>query len=72
MAQWVKNLTSGVPVAEQWKRIQPGTMKLQVQSLALLSGLGSRVAMSCGVGHRRGSDLALLWLWCRLVATAVV
>ena len=26
--------------------------------------------MSCGVGHRRGSDLALLWLWCRPVATA--
>ena len=22
--------------------------------------------MSCGgVGHRRGSDLTLLWLWCR-------
>ena len=26
--------------------------------------------MSCGVGRRRGSDLALLWLWCRLAATA--
>ena len=25
--------------------------------------------MSCGVGRRRGSDLALLWLWRRLVAT---
>ena len=24
--------------------------------------------MSCGVGHRRGSDPALLWLWHRLVA----
>ena len=21
--------------------------------------------MSCGVGHRRGSDLGLLWLWWR-------
>ena len=28
--------------------------------------------MSCGVGHRRGSDLVLLWLWCRLAATAPV
>ena len=28
--------------------------------------------MSCGVGPRRGSDLALLWLWCRLVATAPI
>ena len=27
--------------------------------------------MSCGVGHRRGSDLALLWLWlCRRPAAA--
>ena len=24
--------------------------------------------MSCGVGHRGSSDLALLWLWCRLAA----
>ena len=24
--------------------------------------------MSCGVGRRRGSDPALLWLWCRPVA----
>ena len=27
--------------------------------------------MSCGVGHSRGSDLALLWLWCRPAATAL-
>ena len=26
--------------------------------------------MSCGVGCRCGLDPALLWLWCRLVATA--
>ena len=26
---------------------------------------GSRVAMSCGVGCRRGLDLVLLWLWHR-------
>ena len=25
--------------------------------------------MSCGIGCRCGSDLALLWLWCRAVAT---
>ena len=24
--------------------------------------------MSCGVGHRCGSDPVLLWLWCRLAA----
>ena len=28
--------------------------------------------MSCDTGRRRGSDLALLWLWCRLVATALI
>ena len=30
------------------------------------------VAMSCGVGRRCGSDPALLWLWCRPVATALI
>ena len=28
--------------------------------------------MSCGVGHRCGSDPALLWLWHRLVAIALI
>ena len=28
--------------------------------------------MSCGVGRRRGSDLALLWLWRKPAATALV
>ena len=28
--------------------------------------------MSCGVGHRRGSGLVLLWLWHRLAAVAPV
>ena len=28
--------------------------------------------MSCGVGGRRRSDSALLWLWCRLAATAPI
>ena len=35
-------------------------------------GWGSGVAMSCGVGHRRGLDPVLLWLWHRLVATAPI
>ena len=26
--------------------------------------------MSCGVGHRHGSDPTLLWLWCKPAATA--
>ena len=28
-------------------------------------GQGSSVAVSCGIGHRHGSDPLLLWLWCR-------
>ena len=28
--------------------------------------------MSHGVAHRHGSDLALLWLWCKLAATAPI
>jgi len=28
--------------------------------------------MSCGVGHRCGSDPMLLWLWHRLTATAPI
>ena len=28
--------------------------------------------MSCGVGHRCGLALALLWLWCRLATAAPI
>ena len=28
--------------------------------------------MSYGAGHRRGLDLALLWLWCRPAAAAAI
>ena len=28
--------------------------------------------MSCGVGHRHCLDPTLLWLWCRLAATAPI
>jgi len=35
-------------------------------------GLGSSIAVSCGVGPRRGSDPELLWLWRRLVAAAPI
>ena len=28
--------------------------------------------MGCGAGRRHGSDLALLWLWRRLAATALI
>ena len=41
----------GVPIMAQWKRIQLGTMRLRLPSLALLSGL--RIRCCCE-------------LWCRL------
>ena len=31
---------------------------------------GSGIAVSCGGGRRRGSNLVLLWLWRRLAAAA--
>ena len=33
---------------------------------------GSHAAASCGVGHRRSSDLALLWPWCRPATAAPI
>ena len=35
-------------------------------------GEGSGVASRCSVGHRHGLDLALLWLWCRPAAAALI
>ena len=32
----------------------------------------SSVAKSCGVDRRHGLDPTLLWLWCRLMATAPI
>ena len=39
---------------------------------ALAQWLRIGVAMSCGVGCRSSSDLVLLWLWYRLVATVPI
>ena len=47
-------------------------MKFWVQSLALLSGLRIWCCPELGVGHRRGSDPALLWLWCGLAVVAPI
>ena len=35
-------------------------------------GQGPSVSVSCGVGRRRGWDLALLWLWPRPAAAAPI
>ena len=56
-----KKITRGVPVVAQRKQIWLGTKRLRARSLASLSRLRIGVAVNCGVGRRRGSDLALLW-----------
>ena len=43
---------TGVPIVAQWKRIQPGTMRLQAQSLASLRGLKIQRCCGCGVSWR--------------------
>ena len=35
-------------------------------------GLGSGVAVSCGVGHRHSLNPAKLWLWHRMAAAALI
>ena len=47
------------------------------EDVCLIPGLAKWVkdldiAVSCGVGHRLGSDLMLLWLWCKLAAVAPI
>ena len=59
MAQWLMNPTRNHEVSGS------------IPALAQL-GWGTGVAVSCGVGRRRGLDPALLWLWCRPAATALI
>ena len=53
----------GVPVMTQWKQIRLASVRMWVQSLVLLSGLGI---------WRCGSDPMLLWLWHRPAAVAPI
>ena len=59
MAQWLMNPTKNHEVAG----LIPGLNS---------AGQGSSVSVSCGVGHRCGSDPSLLRLWHRLAAIAPI
>ena len=68
----INNADSGVSVVVQWKQICLGTMRLQVQSLASLSGL--RIWPCCELCCRSQPQLGsmLLWLWCRPASVAPI
>ena len=59
MAQWLANLARNHEVSGSI----PGLAQWDKRS---------SIAVSCGVGCRRGSDPALLWLWHRPAATAPI
>ena len=63
---------SGVPVVAQWLTHLTRNHELRVRSLALLSGLRLWCCHELWYRSQRGSDLALLWLWHRLAATALI
>ena len=56
----IKNEREGFPIVAQQKQIWLASMKMWIWSLASISGSGSGIAMSCGVGHSCGSDPMLL------------
>ena len=56
----------------QWKQIGLVSVRMRVRSLASLSGLGIGRCCGCGVGRRRGSEPALLWLQLRLAAVGPI
>ena len=51
-----ENRLTAVPVVAQWKGIRVGTVRVQVQSLALLSGLSILHCCGCGIGWHCSSD----------------
>ena len=68
-----KEVILGVPVMAQWL-MNPTRNHEVADSVPSLAQWvkGSSIAVSCGVGCRCSSDPALLWLWCRPVATAPI
>ena len=61
----VKNMKEEFPLWLSSLRTQLAYMRMQVWSLASLSGLRIQLCESINVGSRCGSDPKLLWLWHR-------
>ena len=49
-----------------------GTVEMNLTSIHENVGSIPGIAMSCGVGHRCGSEPLWLWLWRRLAAAALI
>ena len=63
----------GVPVVAQWSTNPKRNHEVAGSIPDLAQWVkGSSVAVSCGVGCRRGLDPVLLWLWCRPAAPAPI
>ena len=56
----------------QWKRNQLVSMRTQVPSLALLSGLWIWYCCKLWCRLKKQLSPALLWLWCRPAAAALI
>ena len=54
------------------KRTQLVSMRMQVQSLAFLSGLRIQCCHKQWCGARCSLDPTLLWLWCRPASVALI
>ena len=55
-----------------WLSCNKRSMRTWIRFLALFSGLRIWSALSCGVVHRLDLDPALLWLWRRVAAIALI
>ena len=69
----LKKKIQGVPLVAQWAKNPTSVHKdADLISSSAQRVKGSSTAVSCDVGCRHGLDLALLWLWYRLTATAPI
>ena len=69
----IKSRRLGIPSVAQWVK-NPASIHEDAGSIPGLTQWvkGSGGATCSGVGCRRGSDLVLLWLWCKLAAAALI